>query len=334
MSTAWRIILLCAASVIVTAALPFIGLESVPISVVFEPGGDDVATVIFWRIRVPRLLSAWLAGAALATGGAAFQALFRNPLATPFTLGVASGAAFGVALVTRLGLSVAVLGIASDSIGAIAGALLAVAVVWFLSHLRPASSPMVLLLAGVAMSFFFSSLILFLQYTASLGDSYRIVRWLMGGLAGVGGRDLWHMVPFVVAGIAAIIWRARELDLLTTGADLAASRGVDVVRTRKIVFLAASVMVGGVVAICGPIGFVGMMSPHICRLMVGAGHRHLLPSSVIFGGAFLAICDTIARVVMAPAELPVGVITAFLGGPFFLWLLLRRVAIPRSAEMG
>jgi iron complex transport system permease protein len=267
-----------------------------------------------------------IGGAGLALGGAAFQALFRNPLATPFTLGVAGGAAFGVALVSRLGVAVAVFGMATEPVAALAGALLAVAVIWTLTRLRPAFSPTVLLLAGVAMGFFFSSLILFLQYTASLGDSYRIVRWLMGGLAGMGWREVVHMVPFVGVGVAALGWRAREMDLLSVGADLAASRGVDVERSRGAVFLATSVMVGGVVAACGPIGFVGMMAPHICRLLVGAEHRWLLPASCLFGGAFLAACDGIARVVMAPVELPVGVITAFLGGPFFLWLLLRRVA--------
>lgn len=326
MTAARRVVLLAAACMAALAILPFVGIEPVPLSVVADPGGRDVAAVIFWQIRVPRVIAAVLAGAGLAMGGAAFQALFRNPLATPFTLGVASGAAFGVAVATRVGATVALSFVPLDSAAALAGALVAVAVVWLLIHLRPATSTAVLLLAGVAMSFFFSSLILFLQYTASLGDSYRIVRWLMGGLAGVGRGELLRMVPFVVVGVAVLGWRARDLDLLTIGTDLAASRGVDVVRTRKLIFLATSVMIGGVVAACGPIGFVGMMAPHICRLLVGSEHRFLLPASVLFGGAFLASCDTVARLVIAPAELPVGVITAFLGGPFFLWLLLRRVS--------
>ena len=331
MTPARRVVLLAAACTAAVLVLPFIGIEQVPFGVVADPRGDGVAAVIFWQIRVPRVAAALLAGAGLAIGGAAFQALFRNPLATPFTLGVASGAAFGVAVATRLGASIALLSLPLDSAAALAGALVAVAVVWLLIHLRPATSATVLLLAGVAMSFFFSSLILFLQYTASLGDSYRIVRWLMGGLAGVGQGELLRMAPFVAVGVIALGWRARELDLLSVGTDLAASRGVDVVRTRKLIFLATSVMVGGVVAACGPIGFVGMMAPHICRLMVGSEHRFLLPASVLFGGAFLAVCDTAARLVIAPAELPVGVITAFLGGPFFLWLLLRRVS---SREFG
>jgi iron complex transport system permease protein len=323
MSSSTRLGLLMVASLAAVAITPFVGIESVTPEVLARPGASDPAAVIFWQLRLPRVLAAFLGGAALALGGAAFQSLFRNPLATPFTLGVASGAAFGVALVSRLGIGLAVAGVALDSLAALAGAMLAVAVVWGLTHLRPTFSTMVLLLAGVAMSFFFTSLILFLQYTATLGDSYRIVRWLMGGLAGIDGRAVAHMVPFVVVGIAGLGWRARQFDLMSVGADIAASRGVDVVRVRRGVFVATSVMVGGVVAACGPIGFVGMMAPHICRLLVGSEHRYLLPASCLFGGAFLAVCDAAARTVMAPAELPVGVITAFLGGPFFLWLLVR-----------
>jgi iron complex transport system permease protein len=146
----------------------------------------------------------------------------------------------------------------------------------------------------------------------------------MGGLGGVDFSSVAQMTPFVVLGMGIIFAYGRELDLLATGSELAAGRGVAVARTRTALFLATSVMVGGVVAACGPIGFVGMMSPHICRILIGPSHRSLLPASAVFGGAFLVLCDTAARMVVAPAELPVGVITAFLGAPFFLWLLLRR----------
>jgi iron complex transport system permease protein len=134
-----------------------------------------------------------------------------------------------------------------------------------------------------------------------------------------------HMVPVVAVGAVVIVWHARELDLLATGSEIAASRGLALARTRTRLFLATSVMVGGVVAACGPVGFVGMMAPHICRLLVGSSHRLLLPASALFGGAFLAFCDTAARLILFPAELPVGVITAFLGAPFFLWLLVHQV---------
>jgi len=321
-----RLTVLGVAAVAVVAVMPLVGVQPVSLSVLLDPRGSDPAAVIFWQIRVPRVLAACVGGAGLALGGAVFQAIFRNPLATPYTLGVASGASLGVALTSRLGLSLVVFGLSTNVLAAFAGALLAVGVVWFLTLLRPGLSSTVLLLAGVAMNFFFSSVILFVQYTASLGDSYRIIRWLMGGLGAVDMRTVFHMVPVVLVGAFVIAWRSRELDLLATGPEIAASRGVAVARTRTELFLATSIMVGGVVAGCGPIGFVGMMAPHICRLLVGPNHRVLLPASLLFGGAFLAVCDTAARVVLAPAELPVGVITAFLGAPFFLWLLARRTA--------
>jgi len=319
-----RLVVLAAAATAVLLCAPFFGIESLSLDVLGQGPADGPEAIIFWQIRIPRVVAAFLAGVALACGGAAFQAVFRNPLATPFTLGVASGAAFGVALVSRLGIVAALAGLPLLPVGAFAGSLLAVAAVWFITRLRPAFSTTVLLLAGVAMSFFFSSLILFLQYTASLGDSYRIVRWLMGGLGAVDTQAAFQLAPFVVMGVAVLAWNARELDLLAAGEDIAASRGVEVEKVRKVVFLTTSVMVGGVVAVCGPIAFVGLMAPHICRLLVGADHRFLLPAACLFGGLFLTICDTLARTVIAPVELPVGVITSFLGGPFFLWLLLRR----------
>jgi iron complex transport system permease protein len=143
---------------------------------------------------------------------------------------------------------------------------------------------------------------------------------------------VFHMTPVVALGAVVIVWHARALDLLATGSEIAASRGVAVASTRTLLFLATSVMVGGVVAACGPVGFVGMMAPHICRLVVGCSHRVLLPASILFGGVFLVLCDTAARVVIFPAELPVGVITAFLGAPFFLWLLVRQVG-PASSRL-
>jgi len=320
----FRLAVLAVSVVAVVVLMPLVGGTAIPFSVLADPRGTDPAAIIFWQIRVPRVLAACVGGAGLALGGAVFQAIFRNPLATPYTLGVASGASFGVAAVSSLGLSVVVAGLSTTTVAAFVGALLAVGVVWMLIRLRPNLSSTALLLAGVAMNFFFSSLILFLQYTASLGDSYRIIRWLMGGLGGVDLRTLFHMTPAVVIGALVVARHARGLDLLSTGSEIAASRGLAVNRTRTVLFLATSVMVGGVVATCGPIGFVGMMAPHICRLVVGSHHRSLLPASALFGGAFLVLCDTAARVVLQPAELPVGVITAFLGAPFFLWLLVRK----------
>jgi len=234
----------------------------------------------------------------------------------------------GAALYIHLGavgLSFSLLGVAGASWFALLGALGAIALVYGLTRTRHGFSTATLLLAGVAVSFFFSSLILFLQYVSDPTRTFRMLRWVMGGLDRVVGfGDVLGVLPFAVAGCLMIFYLTHELNLITTGDELAAARGVEVNRTKLLVFFASSLMVGAVVAICGPIGFVGLMAPHICRLLIGPDHRYLTPATILFGGAFLVVCDTLARTVMAPTELPVGIITALLGGPFFLWLLLRR----------
>ena len=313
-------------AVVVLAFAPFVGMEDVPVGTLWnhsDPGKVD----ILWKIRIPRVSMAFLAGGALAVSGMAFQAMFRNPLATPFTLGVSSGASLGAAVSIHLGLSFSLLGISAVSMFAMGGAIVAISLVWGLTRARRGFSTATMLLAGVAVSFFFSSLILFLQYISDFTRTFRMLRWVMGGLDRVVGfDDVLGVVPFVVAGSAIVLYLTHELNLIMTGEELAASRGVAVDRTKLILFFAASLMVGAVVSICGPIGFVGLMAPHICRLLIGPDHRYLTPATLLFGGAFLTLCDTLARCVIAPTELPVGILTALLGGPFFLWLLLRRTS--------
>ncbi len=302
---------------------PMIGMEFIPFSTLWN-ATDSMNTAILRDIRIPRTLTGFLVGSALALSGMTFQAMFRNPLATPFTLGTASGASLGAALYIRFGLSLSLFGIAGISFAAFTGSLLAVGLVYSLTRLKTGFSTATLLLAGVAVSFFLSSLILFIHYMSGFANSFRIIRWMMGSVDLTGYDGLLDMLPFVVIGVITLLLSANELNLLMTGDDLAASRGVNVNRTKKILFTAASLMIGGVVAFCGPIGFVGMMAPHICRLMIGSEHRTLIPATILFGGIFLVICDTLARTLIAPVEIPVGVITALLGGPFFIVLLLSR----------
>lgn len=318
----WKLLLIAVFAALVLLCAPLIGMKALSPGDVLGPGADAGEARIFWSIRVPRVLLAFLAGAALSLGGMAFQALFRNPLATPFTLGVSGGAALGATLYIRLGLGFAVLGVAGVSLFAFGGAVASILLVYGLARLRRGATGATMLLAGVAVSFSFSSLILFLHYTSDMAGSFNILRWLMGRLDVVGYRQLLSALPLAVAGIAVVLLRCRELDLLTVGEDVALSRGVDVRRDRRLLFFGVSLAVGATVAVCGPIGFVGLMAPHICRLLVGPDHRFLAPASLLFGGAFLAACDTLARTVIAPAEIPVGVVTALLGGPFFLWLLV------------
>ncbi len=300
---------------------PFLGIESLSLKSLLDRD-EPLKSEIFWKIRLPRVIAAFLVGAALAISGMVFQAVFRNPLATPFTLGVSSGAAFGAAVYIKIGFIFSVLGISGQSISAFIGAILSVLLVYGISQIKKGFTTATMLIAGVAINFFFSSLILFIQYLSDFANAFRIIRWLMGGFEIVGFRPVFTFLPFVLIGSAVLFLLTHELNLFTLGEDIALSRGVDVKKIKALLFFATSLMIGGIVSVCGPIGFIGMMVPHICRLLIGAEHRFLTPASFVFGGAFLVFCDTLSRILIAPAEIPVGVITALLGGPFFLWLLL------------
>lgn len=317
----FRLLIMAVAAVLVLLICPFLGLDLLSPQQVVQTA-DETVRDIFWQIRVPRVMVGFLAGAGLAVCGMAFQAMFRNPLATPFTLGVASGASLGASIYLLLGLSFTLISVTGDAIFAFFGALGSIFLVYGLTRVRRGFSTATLLLAGVAVSLFFSSLIMMIQYLSTFSSSFRIVRWLMGGLGVMGYDSVFNLLPLVLAGIFVLVLHTHELNLLTTGDDLATSRGVDVLQVRRMLFFATSLVVGGIVAVCGPIGFVGLMVPHICRLLIGSNHRYLLPACFFFGGAFLVLCDTAGRSI-STAEVPVGVITSLLGGPFFLWLLVK-----------
>jgi iron complex transport system permease protein len=284
-----------------------------------EPG----ASAIFWQIRLPRVLLALLAGGGLALSGLAFQTLFSNGLAEPYTLGISGAAALGAVLALRLEGTI-LLGLPLVSLASFLGALAATAVIVGLALRGQGTETSTLLLAGIAVSLSCSAIILFLQYLADSTQTFRMVRWMMGGLAVVGWGEVLWLLPWIAGGSGLLLALRWELNQLLTGEELAASRGVDLGRLRMLVLLAVSLMVGALVAVAGPIGFVGLIVPHILRRFVG--HDHLLtgPACLLGGGAFLTICDALARTVMAPAELPVGILTALAGGPFFLWLLVVR----------
>jgi cobalamin transport system permease protein len=316
-----RLGLVALAWVAVLVAAPMLGTERLAPGAVWVAGSTDA--LIFWHIRLPRVLLALAAGGALAAAGLGFQTLFRNPLAEPYTLGVASGAALGAVLAIELGISGLVLGLPAAAVGSLTGAGLVSLLILGLAARRRLTTA-TLLLAGIAVSLTCSALILFVQYRADFDESFRMVRWMMGGMAVVGYREVLWLAPWVVAGVGALMLLRWDLDLLLTGEELAASRGVDLSRVRWLVLAAASAMVGALVAVAGPIGFVGLIVPHVLRRWLGHDHLVLLPACALGGGAFLALCDLVGRTVVAPAELPVGVVTALLGGPFFLWLLLSR----------
>ena len=307
---------------------PLIGPTSVSLRRAFDttvPFAENSDAQIFFVARLPRTLAGALVGASLATAGVVFQGLLRNPLATPFTLGISAGAALGAMLAITFGWSFGMAGVPAVAGASFLGSLCAVAIVYVLARARHRGlSTDVLLLAGVTMNAFFSALILFVQYFADIAETYRTLRWLMGDLDISSYEPLASAVPLVLIAFAVFAWLARPLNLLNLGADGAETRGLNVVAAQRAAFFSASLATGAAVSVGGPIGFVGIVIPHLVRLMVGSDHRVVLPSAALFGAAFLIGCDVIARTVLSPVELPVGVITAMIGGPFFLWLLVRR----------
>jgi iron complex transport system permease protein len=289
------------------------------------PFADNIDAQILFVARLPRTLAGALVGAALASSGVVFQGLLRNPLATPFTLGVSSGAALGAMLAITFGWTLGGIGLPSIPIASFAGSLGAVAIVYALARAKHGGlSTNTLLLAGVTMNAFFSALILFVQYLADFAETYRMLRWLIGDLDIASYRPLLGSLPLVIVAFLVFAWIARPLNLLSFGPVEAETRGVDVTRVQRAAFFSASLATGAAVSIAGPIGFVGIIVPHLVRLIVGSDHRVVLPASVLFGAGFLVTCDVVSRTAMAPVEIPVGVITALIGGPFFLWLLVKK----------
>jgi ABC-type Fe3+-siderophore transport system permease subunit len=307
---------------------PLAGPTTISLRRVFDfsiPFADNADAQIFFIARLPRTLAGACVGALFASAGVVFQGLLRNPLATPFTLGVSTGAALGAVIAITFNWSIAIAGISAVPVAAFAGSLIAVAIVYALAQARHRGlSTTVLLLAGVTMNAFFSAVILFVQYFASFADTYRTLRWLMGDLDVSSYQPILAALPTSIAALAVFAWLARPLNLLALGPDSAESRGLDVTRAQRAAFFSASLATGAAVSIGGPIGFIGIIIPHLVRLIVGPDHRLVLPAATLFGAAFLVLCDLVARTILAPVELPVGIITAMIGGPFFLWLLIRK----------
>jgi len=307
---------------------PTVGSTSISLAKAFDrsiPWEENVDAQIFFVARLPRVLSGALVGATLAAAGVVLQAMLRNPLATPFTLGVSAGGALGAMLAIAFGLEVGMMGVSSIPIASFAGSLVAIGIVyWLASSQKRGLSTNVLLLAGVTLNSFFSALILFVQYLSDFTESFRTIRWLMGDLDVGSYSPLIAALPFVVAAFAVFAILPRTLNVLTLGDDVAAARGVEVLRAQRLAFLSASLATGAAVSLGGPIGFIGIIVPHLVRLVVGSDHRIVLPAAALFGAAFTVLCDLGARTIMAPLELPVGIITALIGGPFFLWLLVKK----------
>lgn len=278
------------------------------------------AETIIWKIRLPRILLGFLIGASLAVAGTAFQGLLQNPLADPYTIGVSSGAAVGATAAMLLFPEAA--SAFTIPLCGFAGALLALFTVYRLGRVGGRLPVVTVLLAGVVVSSFLSAVISLGMLLA--GEQMRnIFFWLAGGLGQKGWPLLALIIPYFIIGLAVLLYLARDLNLILLGEEDAFSLGVEVERTKRAVLIAASLITAGAVSVSGMIGFVGLIVPHAMRILIGPDHRFLYPAALLGGGIFLVAADTFARTVIAPAEIPVGIVTAFLGAPFFIYLLRR-----------
>jgi len=294
--------------------LPLIGSSKVGLARAWAGQSPDAE--ILFSLRFPRVLLAAAAGGALAVAGLLFQALLRDALADPYTLGISSGSALGavIAICFRL---------PAVGLAALVGAAGVLAVVMTLASRGRRISAFTLLLAGVTVNSLSIAAVLFFHSMADFSQSFQIVRWLMGGIESVSYQTLALLAGVVIPATAFLIFHARDWNLLSMGEDWAEARGVAAASLLRKGFAAGALLTAAATCLTGPIGFIGWMVPHALRLWVGADHRVLIPCSFLAGAAYLALCDTIARTLLAPSEIPVGVITSLLGGPFFLWMLRR-----------
>lgn len=311
-----------AVTVVTCAALGPVRIDLVAaLSANAEPSVD--ATILFGT-RVPRVLLAVVVGAGLSMAGAVLQALLRNPLAEPHILGVSGGAAFGGVLTLFFASGVALPSYLLTPLGAFAGALTAMLVVYRLGTVHGRLQPYTFLLAGVVCNAFTGALIMAVNSLADLFQTHGILFWLMGSLATTSYPLIGASFGYVLIGGGLLLMQTRALNAMSLGEESAAQLGVDVAFVRRLCFVVCSLLVGAAVAVSGMIGFVGLIVPHVTRLLFGPDHRLLLPASALTGGIFLVVADTVARSLTSASEIPVGVVTALCGGPFFVYLLRRQ----------
>ncbi|WP_372868066.1 FecCD family ABC transporter permease [Planomicrobium okeanokoites] len=301
-----------------------VGTVSISPEVLWNPASDETAANILWNIRMPRVVLAGLVGAALAIAGAAFQGLLRNPLADPYTLGVSSGASVGAVMTLFFGISIPFLGSFTLPVMSMLGALMTMlAVIGFAKLVDRSMKMETVILTGIIFSSFLGSIISLM--IALTGEELRqIIGWLLGSVSMRGWPYVQMALPFILIG-SFLLWLNRhELNAMLFGEDRARHLGVDVRKRKMVILVGGSVLTGAAVAVSGTIGFVGLVVPHITRMLWGADHRHLLSLSFINGASLLIICDLVSRTIISPTELPIGVITAFIGAPVFAFIFFRQ----------
>ena len=274
---------------------------------------------IFWNLRMPRIVLSALVGAALSVCGAAYQSVFRNPLTDPYVLGISSGASLGAAIAILLGLEAYLLGVGAC---ALVSGLLTILVIYRIASIGNRMHTTTLLLTGVCITFLMSALISFLMVLRQ-DKMDSIIFWTMGSFASASWTDVAIVAPVVAVGIGVVLYHCRDLNLLLAGSETAKSLGVEVERVKKVLLLATTLMVAFCVSTCGVIGFVGLVVPHCIRLVSGPDNRRIVPYAIVVGALFLLLCDTMARTLLMPAELPVGSLTALVGAPLFIYPLYK-----------
>ena len=308
-----RFLVIIGVSVFILAILPVMGRS-------FEFGNT-----IFWNIRLPKMLTCWLVGGGLSVGGLVFQAMFRNDLATPYVLGVASGASLGASLAVFFGIAERIFGywnlmVLMAFLGGLGSSFLIYLMVQYRKNFKIEN----LLLTGVALSIICSSLVLLIQFLGHERSVLQITHWLAGGVYVVGMETPLSLAPSILLSLFILFFQSGKLNVLSVGKIFSLSRGVDPDKTLKFLFVVVSFLIAPIVAECGPIGFVGLIVPHIVKCWLGRDHRFLIWASFMAGGAFLGLCDLLARTAIQHTLIPVGAVTALLGGLFFLWMLLKQ----------
>jgi iron complex transport system permease protein len=308
---------------VLLSQLPFVHITPASPEVFGTPMSLEILETIILDIRLPRILLAGLVGAALAVAGATYQGLFRNPLADPYLLGVSAGAGLGATIAMIIPFTITWMSFGAVPLFAFLGAVGAVAVVYSLARVGKTLPTTTLILAGVALSALLASTSSYLMTVAG-GELHRIVFWLLGGLYLTKWSQVWTVLPCVLAGLAVIWIYARPLNVMQLDEEQAQQLGINVERVKLILLAAATLVTSSAICFTGLIGFVGILIPHAVRLIWGPDHRFLLPLSTLVGAIFLILADTLARTIIPPTEIPVGIITAFCGAPFFLYLLRKR----------
>ncbi len=316
------VILLVTVLISISIGTTYIPFSKIIDSLFNSANKNNTLNIIIRNIRLPRIILSFLVGSGLAIAGVIFQGLIRNPMVDPYIVGISAGAGTGVTMAIVLNISCSFLWFDTLPLMAFLGALITVYIVYQLARVGNKIPVMTFLLAGVAISFVLNAIMSFLMIMGT-NDTHKILYWVLGSIAGRGWQEIKTMLPYFIIGIIPIIFYMKDLNIILLGEENAHYLGVDVEKVKKILIVSASLLTASVVSVSGSIGFIGLVIPHIARMLIGPDHRKLIPLAGFLGGIFLLISDDLARSLLPPLEIPVGIITALAGGPYFIYLLRK-----------